>query len=113
MSRAVGLEQPIPEPKLRALREKLEADGEVRFKNGSVVTREETSIIVDGLTGEGKTLVHYTVTRPAGGIAQYGEDSLYLAYAMALRGPQPKKPGWMQAQDEQKALTMFGDEAPW
>jgi hypothetical protein len=115
----------IPTPKLRALREALERDGEVVFKNGSRVKRE----ICPGCGGAGEepigTMegdvpwkcptcdgepVGFRVTRPAGGIARYHDDEegtgLRNAYAMALDGPTPKpQPSGDPA--------MFGDDPPW
>jgi hypothetical protein len=106
----------IPSPKLRALREALERDGEVVFKNGSKVERVVDFMPVPdaeaGADGEPATAeeVHFLVTRPADGIARYNDDEegtgLRNAYAMALDGPTPKpQPSGDPA--------MFGDDPPW
>lgn len=97
--------------KLTALREALERDGEVRFKNGSLVTREvdhvEVSDAEPGADGEPATeeVVTFVVRRPAGGIATYNEGEVSAAYRMALDGPRPK------AQPSGTG-SMFGDDPP-
>lgn len=85
----------IPKAKVEGLRQALDK-GEVRFKNGSVVRRLDS----------GKFPIQ--VVREAGGVACYPDDDsgLLSAYAMALRGPQPKK---QPSGDGSK----YGDEAPW
>lgn len=98
----------IPKAKLKALREVLERDGEVTFKNGSVVERVIDEVIL-GMTGDSETLVHFLVKRPAGGIARYTESEISSAYAMALRGPEPKP--WNDG--AKLRAEKFGDEVPW
>lgn len=102
---------PISEAKIRGLREVLERDGEVKFKNGSVVRREvavnELPDAEPGADGEPATLetIRFYVERPAGGIAKYNENEIRSAYGMALRGPQPR------AQPTGDP-AMFGDNPP-
>lgn len=78
--------------KLAALRAALERDGEVKFKDGSIVRRE--------------TVVKIVVERPGGGISTYPENELGAAYAMALHGPVPRP------QPEGDTAAMFGDAPP-
>lgn len=99
--------EPIPSPKLRALREALERDGEVVFKNGSKVVRQVVTLRAVG-EEEASPKVILLVVRPAGGMATYddGDSGLRRAYAMALDGPTPKpQPSGDPA--------MFGDDPPW
>ena len=97
----------IPEAKIVALREALERDGTVTFKNGSVVERIADEVR-DGAQapGEGKEIVHFIVTRPIGGRARYTEDEIRRAYEMALNGPRPK-------QQPSGDGSKFGDDPPW
>lgn len=120
-----GLGQPIPAEKIEGLRSALERDHRVRFKNGSQVEYEDC----ERCRGEGKLppvrvnsaevapaktcptcggeKVRVLVTRPAGGVARYRLDTeLVSAYAMALRGPQPR-------QQPSGDGSKFGDEVPW
>jgi LmbE family N-acetylglucosaminyl deacetylase len=82
----------IPESKIRALRDRLEADGEVEFSNESKVIREVT--------------VKLVVIRPHGGVWRLEENDHRRAYEIALAGlhpvPQPKG-------DPAK----FGDDPPY
>jgi hypothetical protein len=79
----------IPKAKITALREVLERDGEVVFKNGSIVRREIAGTVIAAKSDQ---KFHLRVIRPAGGIARYPDDDsgLRAAYAMALNGPAPK-----------------------
>lgn len=81
--------KPIALAKLRALREALECDGSVTFKNGSTVDWSAAQTGPQGEEVEGRIVV----TRPAGGIARYPDDDsgLRAAYTMALDGPRPKE----------------------
>lgn len=93
----------IADAKIRALREALERDGEVKFKNGSVVTWSATQAGPEGEQTEGRV----EVERPAGGRSRYLDDDAGLrrAYEMALNGPKPKpQPSGDPA--------MFGDAPP-
>jgi hypothetical protein len=111
--------EPIPAAKIEGLRQAL-AKGSVAFKNGSKVERVVEYVPVPdaeaGADGEPATaeVVHLHVTRPAGGVAQYpDDDSGYRsAYAMALRGPQPKKGITGRFYEEQDG-EKWGDEVPW
>lgn len=99
-----GLGPPIPTPKIIALREALERDGEVVFKNGSKVTWTASQAGPEGEEADGRI----EVERPAGGVARYLDDDAGLrnAYAMALYGPTPRpQPSGDPA--------MFGDDPPW
>lgn len=93
----------IPGAKLRGLRELLERNGEVRFKNGSVVTWTASQTGLEGEEVDGRI----EVERPAGGIARYPDDDsgLRSAYEMALNGPKSK-------QQPSGDPTMFGDDPP-
>lgn len=100
MSRLADLGAKIPPEKIRALRETLERDGSVTFKNGSTVERK-----IDQVEFEDVELgaVYFLVTRPAGGIAKYTESEIISAYAMALRGPNAKP---------QPTPRDYGEDAP-
>lgn len=132
MSRVRGLGEPIPEEKLRGLRAALERDHYVRFKNGSLVEFEDCrtcdgegalpAVVVNGAQISdprecptcGGEKVRLLVTRPAGGVARYRLDTeLRSAYAMALRGPQPKRGITGRLPSAEAAAAKFGDEAPW
>jgi hypothetical protein len=84
----------IPMAKVRALREGLERDGEVRFANGSVVRMHRGARLL------------IEVERPAKGRSGFTEDELSRAYEMALNGPRPKQ---QPSGDPGK----YGEEAPW
>lgn len=94
----------IPAAKIKALREALERDGEVRFKNGSLVTWTAFQAGPEGEENDGWV----EVERPAGGKARYPDDDsgLRAAYMMALAGPKPK------AQPSGDGAR-FGEDAPW
>jgi hypothetical protein len=113
----------IPESKLRALRERLEADGSVRFQNGSLVEYEDCTFCdgrgqkiteIHGETYErdcaacGTEGVRLLVTRPHGGRSRFRLDDAEMrrAYSMALNGPAPK-PG--AAEQAARAADRFGD----
>lgn len=131
MTRQHGLGEPISEEKLLGLRQALERDHRVRFRNGSQVEYEDCErcrgngtlppVVVNSAEVApakvcptcGGEKVRLLVTRPAGGIARYRLDTeLRSAYAMALRGPQPK-PGITGRFPSAEAAAKFGDEAPW
>lgn len=99
-----GHRKPVPSPKLKALREALERDGGVRFKNGSLVTWTASQAGPEGEENDGRV----EVERPAGGKARYPDDDsgLRAAYMMALAGPKPK------AQPSGDGAR-FGEDAPW
>lgn len=125
MSKLAGLGAPIPEEKLRGLREALEVGRQVRFKNGSTVelqtcencagTGRKAAVFINEAqiaaskpcpTCGGEKL-RLLVIRPAGGVARYRLDTeLRSAYAMALRGPQPKRQPTGDG-------SRFGDDPPW
>lgn len=100
---AVLTVEPIPVAKIEALRQALERDGTVRFKNGSVVTWTAKQVGLEGEEVEGRV----EVERPAGGTARYPDDDsgLRSAYEMALNGPPPKQ---QPSGDPEK----FGDDPP-
>jgi hypothetical protein len=87
----------IPEAKITALREALEREGIVTFRNGSVVEREVNRIPVPdaepGADGEPAYIeeVHFVVKRGYGGETRFTEDEIRRAYEMALNGPRPKR----------------------
>lgn len=94
----------ISAAKLRGLREILEHDGIVTFKNGSVVERIVDEVITDQ-TGKGEQIVHFVVSRISGGVARFAGSEIDRAYAMALDGPTPKPQPSGDA-------TRFGDDPP-
>jgi hypothetical protein len=81
----------IPAAKIKALREVLERDGEVTFKNGATVTWSAAQAGPEGEQVEGRVVV----TRPSapGGEWRFtdDDDGLRRAYGMALDGP-PRHP---------------------
>lgn len=97
----------IPEAKIVALREALERDHFVRFKNGSQIEYEDCTFCGGGgqkvteIHGEtyerdcaacGTEGVRLLVTRTAGGGTRYRLDTeIRRAYEMALNGPKPKQ----------------------
>ena len=89
----------IPEAKITALREALERDGTVTFKNGSVVEREVDRVPCPdaeaGADGEPAYVeeVHFVVKRGYGGSTRFADSDTEIrrAYEMALNGPRPKQ----------------------
>lgn len=83
--------KPPAAAKLLALREALERDGSVTFKNGSEVTMAQTEVR-EFMVDTPKVIPHVEVERPAGGISRHSFDDAGLrrAYVMALFGPAPK-----------------------
>ena len=97
----------IPQAKITALREALERDGSVTFKNGSKIEFEDCTFCegkgqrVTEIYGEtyerdcpacGTEGVRLLVTRPHCGIAHFRADiDARRAYEMALNGPRPKQ----------------------
>ncbi len=125
MGKLSGLGAPISPEKIEGLRQALGSDRVVKFKNGSQIeyqdcetceatgelapTKVHGAVVADPKPCPtcGGEKVRVLVTRPAGGVARYRLDTeLRSAYAMALRGPEPRKqpPG---------DPTLFGGDAPW
>lgn len=118
----------IPEANIVALREALERDGIVTFKNGSVVEYERCPrckghgcLLDPAYPGQRREFVTGTKTCPrcrgwkarlvvvrrAGGKARYRFDTeIRRAYEMALSGPRPK-------QQPSGDGSKFGDDPPW
>lgn len=83
----------IPQAKITALREALERDGSVTFKNGSVVERQVNLVTEIGEDGKVHPVdrVIYIVARGYGGSTRFTEGEIRRAYEMALYGPRPKQ----------------------
>lgn len=130
MGKLRGVGDPIPPEKIEGLRQALARDHVVRFKNGSQIEYEDCKpcegtgfkIVAPGTYGGpleptkcstcGGEKVRLLVERPAGGVARYRLDTeLKAAYAMALRGPQPKK--GIVGRLEEDSAERWGDEPPW
>lgn len=100
--------RPIADAKLRALRDALERDGRVAFKNGSEVELDHTEVR-KGFDEAPTVIPFVTVTRTSapGGATRHGFDDAGLrrAYSMALYGPEahPQPSGDPAA---------FGDDPP-
>jgi hypothetical protein len=92
----------IPEAKIVALREALERDGTVTFKNGSTIEWSAAQTGPEGEQVEGRLVVK----RGHGGETRYTEDEIRRAYEMALNGPRPK-------QQPSGDGSKFGDGPPW